>query len=217
MRELLKQPLSIAIAFSFFIHLLAMVAWEIWGKRPFYPRIRPPAIIKVELVSWPKEKRKKGSVQRKRKTTKKKKKRAVRKKPKKKAVKILKAKKVIKVKKFEKERKEAEELERRRQAAIREIEAKLARARMSEIYFALIRRRVKEFWAIPDLLSERTELKAVVIVKIDGNGRIMETKLQRSSGNLYFDRCALQAVAKAEPFPPPPGGVPFEVGLIFQP
>jgi len=215
MRELIRQPLTVAIVLSFFIHLLALVAWEIWGKRPFYPRIRPPAIIKVDLVPWPKEKRKKGVVKR----EKAKKKRVVKKKKarKKKAVKVLKAKKVIRVKKFEKEKKEAEELERKRQAAIKEIEAKLARARMSEIYFALIRRRVKEFWTIPDLLSEQTDLKAVVIVKIDKEGRVLEMRLQRSSGNLYFDRCALQAVAKAEPFPPPPGGVPFEVGLVFQP
>ncbi len=169
----------------------------------------------MDLVPWPKEKRKKGVVKRK----KAKKKRVVKKKKarEKKAVKVLKAKKVIRVKKFEKEKKEAEELERKRQAAIKEIEAKLARARMSEIYFALIRRRVKEFWTIPDLLSEQTDLKAVVIVKIDKEGRVLEMRLQRSSGNLYFDRCALQAVAKAEPFPPPPGGVPFEVGLVFQP
>ena len=83
-------------------------------------------------------------------------------------------------------------------------------------YGAMIQERVKEFWVIPDILSEK-DLKAVIIIEIDTKGQLVGTRFEQSSGNLSFDQSAMRAVSKAAPFPPPPGTASLKIGLIFQP
>jgi colicin import membrane protein len=111
--------------------------------------------------------------------------------------------------------------EQQRLAAIKRIEQKVEeRGAVTEseiqVYVAMARDRVKGFWVIPDTLSEK-DLKAVIIIEIDRQGQVQGSRFEQSSGNLSFDQSAMRAVSKAAPFPPPPGQVPLEIGLIFQP
>lgn len=116
--------------------------------------------------------------------------------------------------------------EQQRLAAIKEIERKVAGRKTDNApvvteaehnaYGAMIQERVKRFWVIPDILSGK-DLKAVIIIEIDQQGQVMGSRFEQSSGNLSFDQSAMRAVSKAVPFPPPPGKMSLEIGLIFQP
>ena len=132
----------------------------------------------------------------------------------------------------EKEKKESREKpqvddEQQRLAAIKEIEQKVAGRKADDapavtdseiqVYVAMARERVKGFWVIPDTLSSEKDLKAVIIIEIDQQGRVGGSRFEQSSGSLSFDQSAMRAVSKATPFPPPPGQMPLEIGLIFQP
>ncbi|MBW2039152.1 MAG: TonB family protein [Deltaproteobacteria bacterium] len=119
--------------------------------------------------------------------------------------------------------------EQKRLAAIKEIERKVAQRKAEEtsetvansqmeLYFGMVRERVKRFWVIPDTLLDKEGLEAVIVIEIDKDGLLMGSKFERSSGNPYFDQSAMRAINKAVPFPTPPlGKIPLEIGLVFQP
>jgi colicin import membrane protein len=53
---------------------------------------------------------------------------------------------------------------------------------------------------------------------IDGKGRIVANRIERSSGDKLFDDAAQRAIAKAaRQLAPPPGGASFEHGFVFRP
>ncbi len=113
--------------------------------------------------------------------------------------------------------------EQKRLAAIKKIEKRVAgrgavvTPSQMEHYFGMVRERVKGFWVIPDTVAEEEGMEAVVVVTIDKNGLVLTSRFERVSGNPYFDQSAMRAITKASPFPPPPGKVPLEFGLVFQP
>jgi len=118
-----------------------------------------------------------------------------------------------------------ERLERRYQRAIKEIKRRLSRKEdaagppkggIFNLYLAQLERRIRSFWVIPQGFLDR-DISAVIRVKIDPTGKLLEAEVERASGNPIFDRSVLQAVYKAEPYPPPPGGRTMEVGLVFRP
>ena len=202
-----RRPIVAAITFSLLLHIALFLLSRAVIKTPLYPPVITTPVMMVDLVPWEKETPKKR----------------VKKHPKpkeKKSLPKLKGTISIPEKKVKKKKtsKKREDPERRRLAAIRRIEQKVARARLRERYFQMIQQRVKDEWAVPDALLTEEGLRAIIRVKIDKNGRILETKVEKSSGNPYFDRSALQAIARAEPLPPPPKGTaPVEIGLVFQP
>jgi TolA protein len=75
-----------------------------------------------------------------------------------------------------------------------------------ERYYGALRAQVRRYFfvsqTIPD--QERIRLQADVLVRIGRSGELLETKLQKSSGNDLFDSAVLSAVKKASPFAPPP-------------
>ncbi|MBF0458358.1 MAG: cell envelope integrity protein TolA [Nitrospirae bacterium] len=71
---------------------------------------------------------------------------------------------------------------------------------------------VRKRWAYPD--SGKKSLEAIVVFTIRQDGRIEGMKLEKSSGNSFFDRSALSAVNKSVPMPQPPLDT-YEVGIRF--
>jgi colicin import membrane protein len=62
------------------------------------------------------------------------------------------------------------------------------------------------------------EPEVVVRLVIDGKGRIVASRIERSSGDKLFEDAALRAIAKAARLlVPPPGGASFEHGFVFRP
>lgn len=71
-------------------------------------------------------------------------------------------------------------------------------------YFLMaIERRVSDNWF--SAVSEgATGLTCVVYFRLNRDGSASDVRLEKSSGNAYFDRAAMRAVKSATPFPPLP-------------
>jgi len=62
------------------------------------------------------------------------------------------------------------------------------------------------------------ELETIISVRISRDGSIKIIKMEKKSGNSFFDKQALRAIAKASPVAPPPYDfVDKEIGLRFYP
>jgi colicin import membrane protein len=60
--------------------------------------------------------------------------------------------------------------------------------------------------------------ETAVRLTIDGNGRIIGLKIERSSRDQVFENAVRRAIALAETnFRPPPDGKRFEIGFVFRP
>lgn len=60
--------------------------------------------------------------------------------------------------------------------------------------------------------------EAAVRLLIDGKGRIISTRMEKSSGDKLFDDSVLRAIGKAARLlPAPPGGAFYEHGFVFRP
>ncbi len=81
----------------------------------------------------------------------------------------------------------------------------------SESYYALVTQKIWSEWIPPDY--EATGLEAVISIKIARDGKVVSQKIERTSGNMLFDRSASKAISKASPLPPPPAEM--EIGVRF--
>ncbi|HET6464481.1 MAG TPA: TonB family protein [Nitrospiria bacterium] len=74
-------------------------------------------------------------------------------------------------------------------------------------YTENIRRKIEMYWSPPPLESAADVKEAVVGFVLFSNGKIGDPKIEKSSGNSYFDQAALRAVYLANPLPPFPQGL----------
>jgi colicin import membrane protein len=79
-------------------------------------------------------------------------------------------------------------------------------------YSDIVGTHIRKRWAYPESASKG--LEAIVVFTIRQDGRIEGMKLEKSSGNSFFDRTALSAVNKSVPMPQPPLDT-YEVGIRF--
>jgi len=90
-----------------------------------------------------------------------------------------------------------------------------------DLYKLEIAYHIEKKWAFPEQFAgDRTDLEAVLVIKILPNGEIRDIWFEKKSGNSYFDESALKAVKKSNPLPPLPKEYrrPFyNVGLVFTP
>lgn len=70
-------------------------------------------------------------------------------------------------------------------------------------YLRQIQQKVSEKWVPPARPAERG-LRVVVLFEISRDGRVTNSKVEKSSGNAWYDQSALRAVMDATPFPPLP-------------
>jgi colicin import membrane protein len=80
-------------------------------------------------------------------------------------------------------------------------------------YYLRITGKIWQEWIYPDLGEKN--LETIIFVKIMKDGAITVQGIEKSSGNLLFDRSALKAIAKATPVTPPP--YEMEIGIRFYP
>jgi colicin import membrane protein len=78
----------------------------------------------------------------------------------------------------------------------------IAKAEMAE-YISQIQGQVQGHWNLPEWMLN-ANLKAVVTIFIDEQGRVTRRFIKRSSGDQRFDDFAVRAVDESVPFPPPP-------------
>lgn len=90
-----------------------------------------------------------------------------------------------------------------------------------DFYRSLIPNHIEANWVFNEnFAGGRTDLVAVVVVKIMQNGNIADVWFEKKSGNGYFDDSVYKAVKRSSPMPPLPNEYtkPFyELGLVFTP
>ncbi|MDP3259751.1 MAG: cell envelope integrity protein TolA [Thermodesulfovibrionales bacterium] len=82
-----------------------------------------------------------------------------------------------------------------------------------EGYSERIGKEIRQRWAFPEAWGKN--LEAVISVTIMSNGTVKINNIEKSSGNVLFDRSVLRAINKASPVSPPPHEM--EIGLRFTP
>jgi TonB family protein len=75
-----------------------------------------------------------------------------------------------------------------------------------DIYLTEVYNRIKSNYIIPDIINEkeRKELRAVVVIYLDSDGRVIKYEFEKKSGNTHFDNALINAIKRSSPFKPPP-------------
>ncbi len=81
-------------------------------------------------------------------------------------------------------------------------------------YIGKVSEEIWSKWGLPDYIVDK-DLEAIISVKIGRDGTLRVQKVEKSSGNRFFDRYALQTIAEASPVSPPP--YEMEIGIKFYP
>jgi colicin import membrane protein len=89
-------------------------------------------------------------------------------------------------------------------------------------YFRRLEERVRGSWVLPAaMVRDASKLVVELRIVIEKDGRVSEERIERGSGNLYFDDSVQRAIRKASPLPVPPeqlrgGEDHYEVGFRFH-
>ncbi len=71
-------------------------------------------------------------------------------------------------------------------------------------YYAMIKFRINGKWTYPQGILPGEQWETWVDIKILRNGAVVETNIEKRSGNRYFDESVLKAIRKAGTLPPLP-------------
>lgn len=88
-------------------------------------------------------------------------------------------------------------------------------------YFRQLDERIRSNWTVPEhTLREAENLMVQLRILIERNGVVSHVRMEKTSGNRYFDESVLRAINKASPLPVPPeelrgGEDHYEVGFRF--
>ena len=89
-------------------------------------------------------------------------------------------------------------------------------------YFRRLEESVRNSWVLPAaLVRDAAKLVVELRIVIEKDGRVSEERIERGSGNPYFDDSVRRAIRKASPLPVPPeqlrgGEDHYEVGFRFH-
>lgn len=88
-------------------------------------------------------------------------------------------------------------------------------------YFRQLDERIRSNWTVPAIaMGEKENLIVQLRIVIEQDGRVSLVRMEKTSGNSYFDDSVLRAINKASPLPIPPeqlrgGEDHYEVGFRF--
>jgi colicin import membrane protein len=89
-------------------------------------------------------------------------------------------------------------------------------------FFRRLEERVRSSWILPGgLVRDAANLVVELRIVIEKDGRVSGERIERGSGNAFFDDSVLRAIRKASPLPTPPeqlrgGEDHYEVGFRFH-
>jgi len=87
-------------------------------------------------------------------------------------------------------------------------------------YIATIGSSLNQHWALPEIKPWNPDLSATVIIHIAKDGRIINHRFEKRSGDSVYDQFVSRAIQDANPLPPIPGAMKvsdFTIGLRFTP
>lgn len=87
------------------------------------------------------------------------------------------------------------------------------------VYQIALQNAIRRHWNVPELLKKEL-LEAVAVVTLRRDGRVMDLKLERRSGQALFDDLVVRTIRKADPLPPFPeifSPQQAELELTFRP
>ena len=90
-----------------------------------------------------------------------------------------------------------------------------AQVKRSDEYGSKIKKEIEPHFYLPPRIINNKELEAIIAVRILKDGRVIVQGIEKKSGNAFFDRAAIRALAEASPLTPPP--YEMEIGLTFHP
>jgi colicin import membrane protein len=75
--------------------------------------------------------------------------------------------------------------------------------RPEDVYKGMVMTKIQQAWALSKNFPKgKGQLKTIVIVIVERDGRVQKTSLEKKSGNDAYDQMAMRAIKKAEPLPP---------------
>ncbi len=74
----------------------------------------------------------------------------------------------------------------------------------NKAYYAAVAVRIQENWILPDLQSWQANLEAIVCLKVQRDGKVIDIVVEKKSANAYFDQFVMKAIHDASPLPPFP-------------
>jgi colicin import membrane protein len=89
-------------------------------------------------------------------------------------------------------------------------------------YFRRLEEKVRSSWVLPGaLVRDASKLVVELRIVIEKDGRVSQDRIERGSGNPYFDDSVQRAIRKASPLPVPPeqlrgGEDHYEIGFRFH-
>ncbi|WP_028584264.1 energy transducer TonB [Desulfogranum mediterraneum] len=87
-------------------------------------------------------------------------------------------------------------------------------------YWASLYQHIQAYWVLPEMRKWNPSLEAIVVIKIDRQGRVMKTMIEKKSNDRFFDQLVVKTINKAAPMPRFPKlmkEATLEVGLRFRP
>ncbi len=88
-------------------------------------------------------------------------------------------------------------------------------------YFRQLDEKIRSNWTVPSLaLKDKENLMVQLRIVIEIDGQVSRVRMEKTSGNPYFDDSVLRAINKASPLPVPPeqlrgGEDHYEIGFRF--
>ncbi|MGB3363477.1 MAG: cell envelope integrity protein TolA [Thermodesulfobacteriota bacterium] len=89
-------------------------------------------------------------------------------------------------------------------------------------YANQVHRKISRNWRIPPGVPLDAGLSTSLAFKVDGNGKVLDVRITKSSGNSVFDNYCRQAIIRSSPLPSPPEELADEakksgVEITFKP
>ncbi|MCI5120735.1 MAG: TonB C-terminal domain-containing protein, partial [Candidatus Electrothrix sp. AUS4] len=87
-------------------------------------------------------------------------------------------------------------------------------------YVAALNGRISSHWQLPEILKTKSNLRAIVALTVRRDGSIEDMRIERKSGDSFFDQSVLKALESAAPLPGFPALIDkstLEFALNFTP
>jgi colicin import membrane protein len=81
-----------------------------------------------------------------------------------------------------------------------------SRAVLASLFVNRVREEIRSNWGIPENIPMDGSLEAVIVFRVNENGKVYDVSVEKSSGNSAFDDFCVKAIYRASPLktPPPP-------------